>query len=340
MALLHLGALLVGVGAGRSLALVPGQGTALRHQHATGVEGPVAQLGVLGPPLGERLVAATQVVVEGLRDAEVSAGDDAEQVRVGRGEVLRAGHVELDPLRRRDAATVHHVADAVGRPDVVGGHPVEVGVVAEAEREDAVVQVVPAGVGLDLCRFGDHVAVQEHQDRTGGGRRPGVAGPGQAEPGTLLGHHAGLERRPRRNDYGRVGPVVGDDHLEEVHGVGLVGQGGEREGEGLLAVVAGHHHRDALGGLPVADLAGVQRPPVVAVYDVRVHGRSPAMTVRRRIVVLSGRFMLGSVTGIAVTGISDDFGGQLRSPLRSCPGRPAHPRPPNRPGRPGGGRGV
>ena len=223
MALLNLGTLLVGVGAGRPLTLVPGQSTTLGHQHATGVERPVAQLCVLGPPLGERLVAASQMAVEGLGDAEVSARDDTEQVGVSRGEVFRTGHVELDPLRRRDAATVHDVTDARRLTYVVGGHPVKVGMVAKSEREDAVVEVVPTGVGLHLGGFGDHVAVQENQDGAGSGRCAGVAGTGQPETGTFLGHHAGRKRGAGWHGDGRVGSVVGDDHLEQVHRVGLVG---------------------------------------------------------------------------------------------------------------------
>ena len=206
---------------------------------------------------------------------------------------------------------------------------------AEAEREDAVVEVVPAGVGLDVVGFGDHVAIQEHQDRPGSGRRAGVTCPRQAEPCTLLGHHPGIERGARRDGYRRVGPVVGDDHLEEVHRVGLPGQRRERKGEWLLAVVAGHHHRDALRGLPRADLTGGERPPVVSVHDVRVHGRSPAMTGPGRTVVVLGRFMVRSVTGRG-----GGVGGRFRLPRRRSRGRPAHLRPPSRPGRPGGGRGV
>ena len=116
MSLLDLGTLLIRVGTRRPLALMPCHGTPLRHQHTAGVKRPVAQLGVLSPPLGERLVAAAEVVVENLRDAEVAAGDDAEQVGVGRREVLRTAHVELDPLWRRHVAARHHVADAVGYP--------------------------------------------------------------------------------------------------------------------------------------------------------------------------------------------------------------------------------
>ena len=131
MALLDLRTLLIRIGARRPLALMPGQSPALGHQHTPSVEGPVAQLGVLGPPLGERLVAAAQVVVKVAGDPEVAAGHDSEQVGIRRLQVSGAGHVELDPLGRRHLAATHQVIDAAGRRHVVRGDSREVDVVAK-----------------------------------------------------------------------------------------------------------------------------------------------------------------------------------------------------------------
>ena len=51
----------------------------------------------------------------------------------------------------------------------------------------------------------------------------------------------------------RLGRVVGDDHLEQVGGVGLGGQAGEDEGQGALGPVGRDHHAHRAGRRPRAE---------------------------------------------------------------------------------------
>ena len=84
---------------GRARPLVPSHRLPFRDQHASPVEGPEAELKILAAPLAKRRVTAADRVEELTTYAQVATGSNPEQIGVGRGEMIGAPHVELDPLR-------------------------------------------------------------------------------------------------------------------------------------------------------------------------------------------------------------------------------------------------
>ena len=262
--LLQLRLLLASIGARGTLALMPRQGQPLGHQQTTPVERPVAHLGVLAAPLVERAVEPADLVEERTPNPQVAARHDAEQVVVGRGQVVCAAHVELDPLGRRGTPPRHTSLNRPRRSQVGRCDAVKVHVASKPQRERPIGHMVPAGVGLNQARLGDHVTVQKDEYLAGGRRSSQVACPGKAEAVVHLGHHPDLKGRTRRHRYGRAGAVVGHHHLEQVTRVGLGRQGRKRERQLVLSLVAGDDHAHPQSGPPCTHVGHVERSPVVA----------------------------------------------------------------------------
>ena len=154
------------------------------------------------------------------RDPQVVPGHGAEQILVARGQVPGPCHVAFDPGRvegpAREQLPQRTPAPAHGRGiDARRGH-----MSAETQHQRVRDRMVPARMGRQQSRLGDHVAVEKHQDVVRRRPRPGIARPRQAEAAPLLAHQLHVERNgarhgPLGNPNRRLRAVVDDHDLEQ-----------------------------------------------------------------------------------------------------------------------------
>ena len=278
--------------------LVPAEGVARRHQQPAPHLHPVAELGILAAVAGEGLVEASRLLEERPGDPEIVAGHGPEQVVVPRGEVPGPRHVPLQPGRVARPTGEQFperrgpVADRRG-VDIPDRHTG-----AEAERQRIRDRVVPAGVGREQPGFGDHVAVEKHEDVVQCRARPGVPGPRKPEPAPLLPHRAHAQRGRGGDAERREGAVVDHDHLEQRARIVLALEAREGERQRPRRLEAGHDDAHREGGPERHRRRRRDPAPVVAAHRGRTrpgggcgltdrfrrhgHGRLPAMRPERR----------------------------------------------------------
>ena len=251
---------------------VPGPRVAHRHEQPSGDVRPVRELPVLAPVAVERLVARADLPVERPAHGEVVPGGRAEDVVIPGREIAGA--------REQPLPVVSRVAPLPALRGHAGAHrrrihPRGIGVGAEAEGERVRHRVVTARMRRHQPVFGDHVAVEEHQDLVARLARAEVAGAGEAEAAAALPHHAHLEPRARRRRGRRPRPVVHHHHLQQLARVALALE--RREGERELArrLVVRHHHRHPLARLERGRVGHRHLPPVVVAHRVRRRTRRP-----------------------------------------------------------------
>ena len=179
--------------------LMPAHRVTCWDEHATACESAVAELGVLAPPLGECLVVTAHQLEERAGHAQIAPRDDTEEViSVGR-QIVGARHVELDPFRPVDGATLEQLRQrSFPVPDAACVDSGNVDVRSKTESQDVAGGMVPTRMFSQPTRFGHHVAVQEHDDVVRGGPDTGIACACKAEAQVFLMHDADFERGWRR----------------------------------------------------------------------------------------------------------------------------------------------
>ena len=120
--------------------------------------------------------------------------------------------------------------------------------------DQVVGQVMPAGQRLDVLPADDHVGVQPLDDPALRGAAPvltALAVPQPAGSAISIRAPAGAISGSRK----AAAAVVDDDHLHEVVGIGLRGQGRQGQVEPVLTAVRGDDHAHRQGRRPPAERA-------------------------------------------------------------------------------------
>ena len=257
---------------------MPAQRVGLRDEHRARLGEPVTELGVLTERQGRVGPSHGPEQRRGQRYGRAHV--DAVEERAGRvAEAAVPGDELVDPVVPVVGVGLEEGGGPVlgdGDLDLGGGGrgPGHGGEAQRAHDHQVVGEVVPAHVRLEVVPVGDDVGVHPVDHLAVRDGRAGLQGPGDApaagsaadEPGAFRGDLGKAER-------GRAA-VVHDDHFEKVRGVGLGGEGGQREVEFLLLPPGGDHHAHRHARLPRAEGGRVEHAVVVAGDPRRAHAVS------------------------------------------------------------------